>query len=326
MSDAVEIKYKKIGHIFHENKVEVPQGTKKLALAVVALKFKEPFANKKIHFSALGVTVIFCHENLQLSAPLAVGMQTLDPNGNARVRVSGFNQQDRYENLSFALLVCPFIDQSEAEVWSRIDTAALIAVSLEGNRVFQAIIYKSILDINSNDLSEPTDAQPFPTFPVIYQTPDLIVQKLMEIQDKDFLNSPIREALNWFHRSLETKDLALKFLSAWIACETLAESSDTDVSKITKLIHAHLSKEKKYPHKTTQETQKYLLLGRLHGVRGEVAHLGKTDRVNELVATYSQVLFAELLYGFFNTSQLGLILSFLADCRHILENAIQKKR
>lgn len=328
MSEAepIEIKFKNIGRILHENKVEIPQGTKKIAFSVVALKFQELFVAKKIHFSSVGVTVIFCHEHLELSAPLTVGVQTSDQQGNVKIRVSGFNQEDRYENLSFSLLICPFVDESEADVWKRIDTAAITAVALEGNRLFQAFIYKAILDVDSNNLSEDTGSQPFPTFPVIYKSPEAIVQKLMEICDKDFRISPIREALSWFRRSLESNDLALKFLSAWIACETLAESSDTDVSKISKLVHAHLSKDPKYAQKTPQETQKHLLLGRLHGVRGEVAHRGKIDRVNELVATYAQILFAEMLFGVFNTSQLGLILSFLTECRDKLEQAIHKQR
>jgi hypothetical protein len=164
----------------------------------------------------------------------------------------------------------------------------------------------------------------FPSLPVHITNIHSYLEALTPILGLVSFDSKARDSFLWFHRSLESRDEVFRFLAAWIACETISGSADTDVSKIVSVLHRHFTGVPGYNCPDLKSAKEFLLLGRLHGMRGQLAHRGRTKGITSEVASYVQMLFAEMAFASYGLKSFGIVSSFLHARRSNIEQSIRE--
>lgn len=294
-----------------------------VAISIYPLTFVPPYQQKVELFSEARVTVVIGYGNLSIPVPISHGPIQVFNNSNLSITVSLPNGEIDFSNIGYAIAFAPF-NQGNAEPWDRIRSCMAVISLLEQNRVFQKCIDRYIVDQRSGQWSQigPEDLMPIP--PILYKSPDSTFEALKNIQNKDFMSSHVGFSLDWFYRSLKNEDEVFAFLAAWIACESITNSKDTDVSKIVTVLWQQLRNLPGYESKNKHDIKELLLLGKLHGVRGRLAHRGVTKGITPLIKIYVQILYAEMFFAQFCQPSPQILFPFLNPKREELWNSIKE--
>lgn len=148
--------------------------------------------------------------------------------------------------------------------------------------------------------------------PFRHGRPNLADDALLEIEAaSDALSdlSPhdqdrLRLSLRWFGQSLREEEDQDAFIKLWVALEVLAMPDATNVKPL------NLSLADAYDMPFDEVTRRFQV-GRIHGLRSDMLHEGKSSLHFPLISDYAHALYIDLLRHMVGLAHIGVSLAFM---------------
>lgn len=319
---------KTLEKIIDDAHIDVDEKYTHIAMSFYPFKFNTS-KDQVTYFEGINCYAIIGSGKIKLKKPMSIGLTSINSSGLAFTRINLENNEFlEFENLCYAVILSPFISGT-IEPWENIQICITLLCLMEQSRIFEPCFIRYISSLDKPySCSEISPEKAIPTLPVLYKDINSLLKEIQAFQTKKIMDDmSVRSAFSWFHRSLNVNDDNFKFLSAWIACETITKSKETNVKKIVRSLHEHLINDSSfYQYNNEKEAKEYLLLGRLHGIRGAITHTGNENIINNLFITYVQLLFAEMVFAYYKLPPTKLIYYFLKDNRSNLCSLLQQHK
>ncbi len=218
----------------------------------------------------------------------------IDPNGKAEIHSD--LKENKTPESGWLLILQPFVidglEQNEPLIRMKAGIYATLYAALNGrnmafDREFDNII--SLKDLSTSAHS-PTFVNPnsYPIPSVTNKRLDIICEAGKRIEKKEEKERRrIELSLHWFGKGMRSSGVD-SFVSYWIALETLC-MPDT-----TKILPLEKSLAKAY-NMTLKEVKDLFGVGRIFNLRGRILHGGENLPIHQLLSTYMENLFEDVL-------------------------------
>ena len=195
----------------------------------------------------------------------------------------------------------------QLEIDNSINTAIGLLYTFFGRSIAFNHIYDNEIDLVTKRASASgksfLDTRTFNGIRIDYKiisTIEEAYKKIDESKDSDRFQLSLR----WFADSYTTDDQTDAFLKNWIALETLAINSGSNIKPINSILANCYSMPEK-------EVVKYFMVGRLLKLRNNIVHNGAKIAPNSIIMDYARGLFVDIFFtimGIPNSKQAKSIL------------------